>query len=193
MQISLFLLSRLPFVTISQAWGSFLCPLATHNVHTECPYNPSDPMSKQMFDTEHKMCREQLQRHVCQRVCHKYRHEHDCCFNFPHKVVVKSHFDPETNSLLLLCLDKTLDYHNPYILVLERHNHDLKWILSSRAAKVAIMYITNYVAKGELNSVTAISLLNRAVLRMPLGESGTDGEWVTLLMNHILSTFMCRQ
>jgi hypothetical protein len=66
------------------------------------------------FVTEIKTCGEILQRHVCRAVCHKYGNDNCCRFLFPHEVVEASYFDPETNSVVLMCRDSTVNYFNPY-------------------------------------------------------------------------------
>ncbi|KAF8223880.1 hypothetical protein L208DRAFT_1061218, partial [Tricholoma matsutake] len=73
-----------------------------------------------------------------------------CQFQFPHEIVKSSWFDSETNSVYLLCLDFNVNYHNPFILVYCWHNHDLKFILSGKAAKAAMFYITDYITKKDL-------------------------------------------
>jgi uncharacterized protein (DUF927 family) len=64
-----------------------------------------------------------LQPHVCRAVCHKYGNDGKCQFLFPHEIVEASYFDPETNSVTLVCRDATVNYFNPYILIFCRHNH----------------------------------------------------------------------
>ncbi|KDQ09730.1 hypothetical protein BOTBODRAFT_73498, partial [Botryobasidium botryosum FD-172 SS1] len=71
--------------------------------------------------------------------------------------------DPATNSIYLLCLDGDVNYFNPYILVFCRHNHDIKCILSGRAARAAIFYITDYVTRMALTTYEMFSLLSKAV------------------------------
>ncbi|KAF8838830.1 hypothetical protein BDN67DRAFT_858692, partial [Paxillus ammoniavirescens] len=112
-----------------------------------------------IFLTEIKKCGEALQRHHCRPVCHKYGNEGKCRFQFPHEIVETSHFDPETNSVVLLCRDGTVNYFNPYILVFCRHNHDLKCILSGKSAKAAMFYISDYISKMGLKTYEMLSLL----------------------------------
>jgi len=69
------------------------------------------------FVYEIKTCGEVLQRHFCRKVCHKYGNEGKCRFLFPHSVVEKSFFDKDSNSVVLMCQDPTVNYYNPYILV----------------------------------------------------------------------------
>ena len=127
-----------------------------------------------VFCTQIKMCGEVLQRHECRKVCHKYGNDDRCRFLFPHEVIEASHFDPDTNSIFLLCRDGTVNYFNPYLLVFCRHNHDIKCILSGKAAKAAMFYITDYITKGDLNTHEMLSLLSRAVAN--LGDSPSESE-----------------
>ncbi|KAG1782954.1 hypothetical protein EV702DRAFT_958846, partial [Suillus placidus] len=112
-----------------------------------------------VMNTEIKRCGETLQCHRCRRVCHKYGHESDCRFLFPHEVVEESYFDPKSKAVVLKCLDGTVNYFNPYVLVFCRHNHDLKCILSGKAAKATMFYITDYITKSDLKTHEMLSLL----------------------------------
>ncbi|KAF9782690.1 hypothetical protein BJ322DRAFT_984826, partial [Thelephora terrestris] len=112
-----------------------------------------------VFCTQIKMCGEVLQRHGCRKVCHKYGNDEHCRFLFPHEIVEASYFDPETNSIFLLVRDGTVNYFNPYLLVFCRHNHDIKCILSGKAAKAAMFYITDYITKSDLKTHEMLSLL----------------------------------
>jgi hypothetical protein len=119
-----------------------------------------------VFCTQVKMCGEVLQRHGCRKVCHKYRNDDHCRFLFPHEIVEASYFDPETNSIFLLVRDGTVNYFNPYLLVFCRHNHDIKCILSGKAAKAAMFYITDYITKSDLKTHEMLSMLSRAVANL---------------------------
>lgn len=119
---------------------------------------------KTLFLNELKLCGEALQRHTCRDVCHKYGRSDTCQFQFSHEIVKSSWFDSETNSIYLLCLDPNVNYHNPFILVYCQHNHDLKFILSEKAAKAAMFYITDYITKNDLKTYEILSLLSKAVL-----------------------------
>jgi hypothetical protein len=48
-----------------------------------------------------------------------------------------------------------------------RHNHDIKCILSGKAAKAAMFYITDYITKMDLKTYEMLSLLSCAVSSMP--------------------------
>ena len=121
-----------------------------------------------IFVTEVKKCGEILQRHVCAPVCHKYGNDSRCRFLFPHEIVEASHFDSDTNSVILMCRDGTINNFNPYILVFCRHNHDLKCILSGKAAKAAMFYISDYITKMDTKTYEMLSLLSRAVARITI-------------------------
>ena len=41
-----------------------------------------------------------------------------------------------------------MNFFNPYILVMCQHNHDIKCILSGKAAKAAKFYITDVLTKS---------------------------------------------
>ncbi|KAH7909515.1 hypothetical protein BJ138DRAFT_984358, partial [Hygrophoropsis aurantiaca] len=112
-----------------------------------------------IFISEVKKIGEKLQRHVCRPVCHKYGNESRCRFLFPHEIVDASYFDGETNSVILVCHDSNVNFHNMYILICTRHNHDLKCILSGKAAKAAMCYISDYITKMTVNTHEQLSLL----------------------------------
>ena len=122
---------------------------------------------RSFMETEVKKLGEVLQRHRCKPVCHKYGNIDKCHFLFPHEIVPTSHFDQNTNSVVLQCLDGMVNYFNRYILVFCRHNHDLKCILSGKAAKAAMCYITDYITKMDMKTYQTLSLLSRAVASVP--------------------------
>ena len=148
-----------------------------------------------VFCTQIKMCGEVLQRHGCRKVCHKYGNDNKCRFLFPHEIVMASYFDPDTNSIFLLCHDATANYFNPYLLVFARHNHDIKCILSGKAAKAAMFYITDYITKGDLKTHEMLSLLSRAVAN--LSDSPDESESALVrskrLLHKCLSQFTRQQ
>ena len=95
-------------------------------------------------------------------VCHKYGNDDKCRFLFPHEIVESSYFNQDSNSVVLKCLDSMVNYFNRYILVYCHHNHDLKCILSGKAAKAAMCYITDYITKMDMKTYQMLSLLSRA-------------------------------
>ena len=66
-----------------------------------------------------------------------------------------------------MCHDSTVNYFNPYILVFCQHNHDLKCILSGKAAKASSFYITDYITKMGPKTYEMLSLLSKAASNMP--------------------------
>ncbi|KAJ7054737.1 hypothetical protein C8F01DRAFT_960494, partial [Mycena amicta] len=98
------------------------------------------------------------QLHSCRAVCHKYGSS-ECRFQFPHEIVLNSKFDAETNSFFLRALNPLVNWFNPEMMICTRHNHDLKCILSGKAAKAAMFYITNYITKFDQRTYQILSLL----------------------------------
>ena len=132
------------------------------------------------MESEVKKLGEVLQRHTCRPVCHKYGNVDNCRFLFPHEIEPLSYFDSETNSIILKCLDGMVNYFNRYILVYCRHNHDLKCILSGKAAKAAMCYITDYITKMDIKTYQMLSLLSCTVAsvsqesELPIRKKGRD-------------------
>ena len=163
------------------------------------PPNPSTALLDELnswesaFITQIKICGEVLQRHVCRPVCHKYGNEGRCRFLFPHEIVEASYFDPDNNSIVLMCRDSTINYFNPYILVFCRHNHDLKCILSGKAAKAASFYITDYITKMGPTTYQMLSLLSKAVSNMPQTDDCSNASKAKILLHKCLSQFTRQQ
>jgi len=145
------------------------------------------------FVTEIKKCGEILQCHVCKPVCHKYGNNNQCRFLFPHEIVEASYFDTDTNSVVLMCRDSTVNYFNPYILVFCRHNHDIKCILSGKAAKAAMFYISDYITKMDAKTHEMLSLLSRAVSTMPELNSSSPIANAKILLHKCLAQFTRQQ
>lgn len=155
---------------------------------------------------ETKACGEVLQRHgECKPVCWKYKDVSQipaelraCRFLFPHEIVEESYYDEENKAVILRCRDGRVNYHNPYILVYCRHNHDIKCILSGRAARAAIFYITNYITKSDLQLHQMLSLLRSAVLDVERsakydGKALTPKDRAKKLMQRCLAQFTRQQ
>jgi hypothetical protein len=169
------------------------CPLKAPPLPDSCDMFDLDEWKLQ-FETDLKKCGEKLQRHECRAVCHKYGNDTKCRFLFPHDIVKFSFFDPDTNSFFLLCLDPKVNYHNPFILVYCRHNHDLKWILSGKAAKAAMFYITDYITKMDLKTYQFLSLMSKAVLSASESTSKETGSLTAkTLLQKCLSQFLRQQ
>jgi len=145
------------------------------------------------MESEVKKLGEVLQRHSCKPVCHKYGNENKCRFQFPHEIVPNSHFDSDSNSVVLKCLDGMVNYFNRYILVYCRHNHDIKCILSGKAAKAAMYYITDYITKMDVKTYEMLSLLSRAVACMPSDSELPPRQHARLLLHKCLAQFSRQQ
>ncbi|KAJ3935347.1 MAG: hypothetical protein NXY57DRAFT_888152, partial [Lentinula lateritia] len=112
------------------------------------------------FNDEYKKIGERFQRHVCRPVCHKGRSSTDMCrFGFPHEIIESSKFDLKHNSIVFARKESDVNGHNPYVLVYTRHNHDIKCILSGKAAKAAMFYISDYITKMPLSTDSLLSTL----------------------------------
>ena len=147
-----------------------------------------------LLDTEIYKCGEKLQRHSCHEVCYKYQTNNSKChFEFPHEIIPESYFDNDTDSIFLKCLDSTINYYNPYILIYCRHNHDLRCISSGKAAKAGMFYITDYITKMEIRTYQFLSLLSRAVLRAKEMSTSDSTESAKNLLNKCLSQFIKQQ
>lgn len=130
-----------------------------------------------VFVYEVKKCGEKLQRHVCKDTCWKYRKDNlrICRFMFPHEQIEASYYDEETQSIILVVRDGEVNYHNPYVLIVTRHNHDLKWILSGKSAKAAMFYISDYITKMELKTYQVLSLMSNAVVNIENSKERLEG------------------
>src|SRR5882724_2912052 len=109
------------------------------------------------------------------------------CFLFPHEIVDKSHFDKETNSVFLMCHDATINFFNPYILVFCWHNHDIRCILSGKAAKAAMFYITDYITKMDIKTHEMLLLMSKAIARTPIKQGNEDQYNAKNLLHKCLS------
>lgn len=94
---------------------------------------------------------EAVQRHECRQVCHKYGHDSDCRFGFPPVLQNTTFLDPETHSLKWRVLEADVNWYCPWLLTSIRCNHDLMFMFSGEGCKRAIIYITNYISKGDFN------------------------------------------
>ena len=141
------------------------------------------------MESEVKKLGEVLQRHKCKPVCHKYGNIDKCHFLFPHDAEPESYFNSETNSTVLKCLDSMVNYFNHYILVYCRHNHDIKCILSGKAVKAAMYYITNYITKMDMKTYQILSLLSRAVASVPEDKEAPVRQRARTLLHKCLVQF----
>jgi hypothetical protein len=150
-------------------------------------------MWESAFVTQIKICGEALQRHVCRPVCHKYGNDNQCRFLFPHEVVEASYYDHDNKSIVFMCRDSTVNFFNPYILVFCRHNHDIKCILSGKAAKASSFYITDYITKMGPKTYETLSLLSKAVSNMPELKDHSATANAKILLHKCLSQFTRQQ
>ena len=133
--------------------------------YTEEEYEQIVAEWKAIMDSDVKFLGEKVQRHYCLRVCHKYGNHDKCRFLFPHEVVEAAWFDEASNSVILAVRDATVNWHSPIILVMCRHNHDLRFLLSGKSAKAAVFYISDYITKMDLKTSEILSLMGSAVLK----------------------------
>ncbi|THU95726.1 hypothetical protein K435DRAFT_585876, partial [Dendrothele bispora CBS 962.96] len=100
------------------------------------------------FEYEHKRVVEKVQRPRCQGVCFRGKAPGSTCrFGYSHEIEQRCGFDIDSNSIIFPVLEPDINYHNPYIIVFTRHNHDLKCFLSGKAAEAAMFYISDYLEK----------------------------------------------
>lgn len=86
-----------------------------------------------------------------------------------------------------------VNYFNCYILVYCRHNHNLKCILSGKAAKAAMCYISDYITKMEMKTFDLLSLLSRAVASLPPDSELPTRERGRMLLHKCLAQFTHQQ
>jgi hypothetical protein len=86
-----------------------------------------------------------------------------------------------------------VNYFNRYILVYCRHNHDIKCILSGKAAKAAMFYITDYITKMDLKTYEMLSLLSRAVGSLPVEPELPPRQRARTLLHKCLAQFSRQQ
>ncbi|KAE8218476.1 hypothetical protein CF319_g7661 [Tilletia indica] len=117
------------------------------------PPHPSDPFFEAQFDRDHIILGTKYQLHTHRNVCYKTAKgppRTNCRFRFPHQQRTQSEYDAESQSILLKVLHPWVNWHNPYLLVATRHNHDVQIVQSGRSAEAAARYIVDYVLKHDL-------------------------------------------
>ena len=92
-----------------------------------------------------------------------------------------------------MCHDATINFLNPYILVFCQHNHDIKCILSGKAAKAAMFYITDYITKMDIKTHEMLSLMSKAIARTPIKQENEDQDNAKNLLHKCLSQFSYQQ
>ena len=86
-----------------------------------------------------------------------------------------------------------MNYYNPYVTVACRHNTDVRCILSGRAAKAAMFYISDYITKNELKTYEVLSLLSNAVLNAQQTNASSPTDQARNLLHKCLSQFARHQ
>ncbi|KAJ3720702.1 hypothetical protein C8R42DRAFT_554842, partial [Lentinula raphanica] len=116
---------------------------------------------QKLFDQEYKLIGEKFQCHHHRPVCYKGQSQANkvCRFGFPQNIIEISSFDVDTNSIILARKECDVNGHSPVLVVYNCHNHDLNCILSGRAAKAAMFYVSNYMTKMPLSTDELLSLL----------------------------------
>ncbi|KAE8231451.1 hypothetical protein CF326_g3538 [Tilletia indica] len=150
----------------------------------ERPPLPSDPEYRAAFEEDHHLLAHEVQRHRCTFTCFKGGRD-SCRFLFPHDVVAKSSFDPETKSISLRVQHPLVNWHNPALLVATRHNHDLKAVQSGKSGAAAASYITSYTTKSEETPANQISMIN-AVYERLAAAGGTCTDTRSLLSKCVM-------
>ena len=92
-----------------------------------------------------------------------------------------------------MCHDATINFFNPYILVFCGHNHDIKCILSGKAAKAAMFYITDYITKMDTKTHEMLLLMSKAMAQNPRQNEGSDQENTKTLLHKCLSQISQQQ
>ena len=86
-----------------------------------------------------------------------------------------------------------VNYFNRYIIVYCHHNHDLKCILSGKAAEAAMCYITDYITKMDLKTYQMLSLLSQAVASVPQESETPVKQRACTLLHKCLTQFTQQQ
>ncbi|KAF5365147.1 hypothetical protein D9757_011773 [Collybiopsis confluens] len=149
---------------------------------------------QRLFDDEYKKIGEKFHRHRHQKVCYKGRPPgSDCRFGFPQDIVITSEFDSGSNSIVFARKECDVNGHHPVLVVLTRHNHDLTCILSGRAAKAAMFYISNYMLKMPLSTDELLSLLSKAVVSFSREDLNKDPSTASKRLLHRCLTHFGRK
>ncbi|KAE8222285.1 hypothetical protein CF319_g4493 [Tilletia indica] len=137
----------------------------TRKPRQERPPDPTSEDFAQAFDTDHRLLGEEVQRHKCTSTCYKGGRQ-SCRFLFPHDLCPTTHFEAETNAVMLQVKDATVNWHNPALLVATRHNHDLKSVQSGKSGVAAASYITSYTTKSDETPLNQVSMIQTVFERM---------------------------
>ncbi|KAE8238053.1 hypothetical protein A4X13_0g8535, partial [Tilletia indica] len=137
----------------------------TRKPRQERPPDPSSEDFAQTFDTDHRLLGEEVQRHKCTSTCFKGGRQ-SCRFLFPHDLCSTTHFEADSNAIMLQVKDATINWHNPALLVATRHNHDLKSVQSGKSGVAAASYITSYATKSDETPLNQVSMIQTVFERM---------------------------
>ncbi|KAE8244560.1 hypothetical protein A4X13_0g6492, partial [Tilletia indica] len=152
----------------------------------ERPLHPDDPAYASTFLHDYGRLAEEVQRHRCTFTCFKGGRE-SCRFLFPHAIQLSPTFDTASNSVLPRIEDPTMNWHNPTLLVMTRHNHDLKSVQSGKSSAAAASYITSYATKSDETPANQVSMINTVFHRM--AQYGQDTSDVKALLTRCVMQF----
>ncbi|KAE8249631.1 hypothetical protein A4X13_0g5133 [Tilletia indica] len=137
----------------------------TRKPRQERPPDPTSEDFAQTFKADHRLLGEEVQRHKCTSTCFKGGRT-SCRFLYPHDLSPATHFESDTNSIMLEVKDATINWHNPALLVATRHNHDLKSVQSGKSGVAAASYITSYSTKSDETPLNQVSMIQTVFERM---------------------------
>ncbi|KAE8207176.1 hypothetical protein CF327_g7403 [Tilletia walkeri] len=127
--------------------------------------DPANPNYREVFEQDHRLLGELLQRHVCRAVRFKGGRI-PCRFLFPHEVGEEPSCDASTNSINLRIKDPNVNWHYPTLLVATRHNHDLKSVHSGKRRAAAAAFITSYATKSDETPTNQVAMINTVFQRL---------------------------
>ncbi|CAD7067389.1 unnamed protein product [Tilletia caries] len=133
------------------------------------PPHPSEPFFTAQFQRDHIVLGSKFQLHSHRKVCYKNANgppRKECRFRFPHEERELSQYDADTQSILPKILDPWINWHNPYVLVAARHNHDIQIVQSGRSAEAAARYISDYVLKHDLTAPKGLRAIAEVLKRL---------------------------
>ncbi|KAF9032551.1 hypothetical protein BDP27DRAFT_1245786, partial [Rhodocollybia butyracea] len=106
---------------------------------------------------DHKRIGERHQRHCCRRVCYKgCKNDGICRFGYPHKVVEHSHFDTDSNSIILARLESDAkSFQRDFTLLYSLPVYNL---------------LTIYLSQGKPDD-TAVSTVEEVIFRIFLRKN----------------------
>ena len=122
---------------------------------------------------------ERCQRHVHNATCYKYwkgpPEPKECRFELDtNNIVLRTTVDDTTGDITYQHLDGLINNFNSVIIQALRCNMDIKFIGSGVSAKAILYYITDYIAKNQLKSHVAYTLLEAAIRKIEALENSTS-------------------